>query len=60
VVITAEPDCQRDHHYMTRMPTWTSLQEQKANVVITAEPGTQRGLGFWSCRHDHGSFLVLH
>jgi hypothetical protein len=43
VVITAEPDSQRDHHYMTRMPTWISLQDQKANVVITAEPGTQRG-----------------
>jgi hypothetical protein len=33
VVITAKPDNQRDHHYMTRMPTWISLQDQKANMV---------------------------
>jgi hypothetical protein len=63
VAITAGPEIPRGHHYMTRMPTWISLQDQKANVVITAEPGTQRmmtTLSFWSCSDNHVGFLVLH
>jgi frataxin-like iron-binding protein CyaY len=31
------------HHFRTRKPTWTSLQDQKANVAITAGPEIQRG-----------------
>jgi hypothetical protein len=62
MVITAEPDSQRDHHYMTRMPTWISLQDQEANVVISAGPGSQpvmATLAFWSSSDDHVGCLVL-
>jgi hypothetical protein len=57
VAITAGPEIQRGHHYMTRKPTWLSLQDQKANVVITAEPESQRG--YHSCNDDNVGFLVL-
>jgi hypothetical protein len=67
VVITAGPESQHCHYYMTRIPTWISLQDQKTKVVITAEPGSRwlsgpamiTTLGFYSCSDDHVGFLVL-
>jgi hypothetical protein len=62
--VTAGPESQRGNHCRTREPTWSSLHDQKVNVVITTGLENQRGhhyrnLAFWSCSDDHVGFLVL-
>jgi hypothetical protein len=53
---------------MTRKPTWSSVQDQEANVVITTGPESQRllsgsavmnTLASWTCSDDHVGFMVL-